>query len=146
MDVRPYITYPSATERVKVHNIGEVIARCYLNEPGQVSFSVIDYVPGWVIALHSHNTWELIIIDSSSDGPGYTFFGERWWIAEPGSAAFIPKGCRHAWSSGNAKGFKMLAIYGGSYQEAGRTYHVDPKTFQSISADEERKAVTWTVC
>ena len=74
MDIRPYITYPSATDTVEVHQIGEVVAKCYVNEPSQVSFGVIDYVPGWFIALHSHETWELIIIDSSSEGPGYTFF------------------------------------------------------------------------
>jgi len=144
MDIRPYITYPSAADTVEVHQIGEVVAKCYVNEPSQVSFGVIDYVPGWFIALHSHETWELIIIDSSSEGPGYTFFDGHWWRADPGSAVFLPKGCPHAWSSGNEKGFKMLWIYGGSHQEAGRTYHVDPEAFQPITRDEERKALTWT--
>ena len=144
MDIRPYITYPSATDTVEVHQIGEVVTKCYVNEPSQVSFGVIDYVPGWFIALHSHETWELIIIDSSSEGPGYTFFDGHWWRAAPGSAVFIPKTHPHAWSSGNEKGFKMLWIYGGSHQEAGRTYHVDPEAFKPITPAEEGKALTWT--
>ena len=142
--IRPYITYPSATGRLETHQIGEVANKCYVNEPDQVSFGVIDYIPGWFIALHSHETWELIIIDSSSEGPGYTFFDGRWWRAAPGSAVFIPKTYPHAWSSGNERGFKMLWIYGGSHQEAGRTYHVDPETFKPITQAEEGKAHTWT--
>lgn len=144
MDIRPYITYPSATDTVEVHQIGEVVAKCYVNEPSQVSFGVIDYVPGWFIALHSHETWELIIIDSSSEGPGYTFFDGHWWRADPGSAVFIPKTYPHAWSSGNEKGFKMLWIYGGAHEEAGRVYDADPQTFQPITRDEEKDAPIWT--
>ena len=144
MDIRPYIAYPSATDTVEVHQTGEIVNKCYVNEPSQVSFGVIDYVPGWFIALHSHETWEFIIIDSSSEGPGYTFFDGHWWRAAPGSAVFIPKTYPHAWSSGNEKGFKMLWIYGGSHQEAGRTYHVDPETFKPITPAEERKAPIWT--
>ena len=143
MDMMPYITYPNA-ESVEVHQIGATVTKCYINEPGQVSFGVMDYVPGWFIALHSHNTWELIIIDSSSEGPGYAFFDGHWWRADPGSAVFIPKGCQHAWSSGNDKGFKMLWIYACSHQEAGRTYHADPETFQPITPEEKRNALTWT--
>jgi len=142
--IRPYITYPSATSTVEMRQMGEVAQKCYVNEPSQVSFGVIDYIPGWFIALHSHQTWELIIIDSSSEGPGYTFFDGRWWRAAPGSAVFIPKTYPHAWSSGNEKGFKMLWIYGGSHQEAGRTYHVDPEAFKPITPAEERKAPIWT--
>jgi len=142
--IRPYITYPSATGTVKVRQTEAVVQKCYVNEPGQVSFGVIDYVPGWFIALHSHGTWELIIIDSSSEGPGYTFFDGRWWKAAPGSAIFIPRTYPHAWSSGNEKGFKMLWIYGGSHREAGRTYHVDPEAFKPITPAEERKAPIWT--
>jgi len=144
MGIRPYITYPGITGSAGVQQVGGVVAKCYVNEPSQVSFGVIDYVPGWFIALHSHETWELIIIDSSSEGPGYTFFDGHWWRADPGSAVFIPKTYPHAWSSGNEKGFKMLWIYAGSHQEAGRTYHVAPETFQPITPDEEGKALTWT--
>ena len=142
--IRPYITYPSATSTVEMRQMGEVAQKYYVNEPSQVSFGVIDYIPGWFIALHSHQTWELIIIDSSSEGPGYTFFNGCWWRAAPGSAVFIPKTYPHAWSSGNEKGFKMLWIYGGSHQEAGRTYHVDPEAFKPITPAEERKAPIWT--
>lgn len=144
MGIRPYITYPGITGSAEVQQVGEVVAKCYVNEPSQVSFGVIDYVPGWFIALHSHETWELIIIDSSSEGPGYTFFDGHWWRADPGSAVLIPKTYPHAWSSGNKKGFKMLWVYGGAHQEAGRTYHVDPETFRPITPDEEGKALTWT--
>lgn len=142
MDFRPYIVYPTS-ESVEAHQIGAVVAKCYINEPGQVSFGVIDYVPGWFIALH-HHTWELIIIDSSSEGPGYTFFDGHWWRADPGSGVFLPKGCPHAWSSGNEKGFKMLWIYGGSPEEAGRVYDADPETFQAITPEEKRSALIWT--
>ena len=144
MSIKPYITYPGITGSTEVQQLGKVVAKCYINESGQVSFGVIDYIPGWFIALHSHQTWELIIIDSSSEGPGYTFFDGHWWKADPGSAVFIPKTYPHAWSSGNKKGFKMLWIYAGSHQEAGRTYHLDPETFQPITPDEEEKAPTWT--
>jgi len=144
MGIKPYITYPGITGSAEVQQIGEVVTKCYINEPSQVSFGVIDYVPEWFIALHSHETWELIIIDSSSEGPGYTFFDGHWWKADPGSAVLIPKTYPHAWSSGNEKGFKMLWIYPSSHQERGRTYHVDPETFQPITPDEEGKALTWT--
>ena len=144
MTVRPYITYTNATESVGVDQIGAVIARCYVNEPGQVSFGVIDYVPGWFIALHHHHTWELIIIDSSSEGPGYTFFDSRWWRADPGSGVFIPKGHPHAWSAGNDKGFKMLWIYGGSHEEASRVYDCDQKNFQPITPSQESNCLIWT--
>ena len=144
MDGRPYITYPGITGSAEVQQVGEVVARCYINEPGEVSFGVIDYVPEWFIALHHHHTWELIIIDSSSEGSGYTFFEGQWWRADPGSAVFLPKGCPHAWSSGNDKGFKMLWVYGGAHEEAGRVYDTDPQTFQPITRDEERNAPIWT--
>jgi len=144
MSIKPYITYPGITGSAEVQQVGEVVTKCYVNEPGQVSFGVIDYIPGWFIALHSHQTWELIIIDSSSESPGYTFFDGHWWKADPGSAVFIPKTYPHAWSSGNKKGFKMLWIYPGSHQEAGRTYHLDTETFQPITPGEEGKAPIWT--
>jgi len=140
---RPYITYSNKDKRAEVQQVGPVVSTCYVNEPGQVSFGVIDYVPGWFIALHHHHTWELIIIDSSSAGPGYTFFEGHWWRAEPGSGVFIPRECPHAWSSGNIKGFKMLWIYGGSHEEAGRVYDADPETFQPITQQEEKNAFMW---
>ena len=73
MDQQPYIIYPSEVKQVEAGRVGEVINTCYIDEPGQVSFGVIDYVPGWRIPLHHHTTWELIIIDKSSAAPGYTF-------------------------------------------------------------------------
>lgn len=144
MNIRPYITYAHSTKSVEVHHIGLVVAKRYINEPGQVSFGTIDYVPGWFIPLHHHHTWELIIIDNSSEGPGYTFFDGHWWKADPGSGVFIPKGYPHAWSSGNNSGFKMLWIYGGSSQEADRINDVDPEAFRPITQEEESKAVAWT--
>jgi len=144
LDARPYITYSNTTDSVEVQHIGEVVTKCYINEPGKVSFGVIDYIPRWFIALHHHHIWELIIIDNSSEGPGYTFFNGYWWRADPGSAVFLPKGCPHAWSAGNDKGFKMLWIYGGSHEEAGRIYHGDAQTFQPITLEEERSALIWT--
>ena len=144
MSIRPYITYPSATESVELHQVGAVVAKCYINEPGQVSFGVVDYIPGWFTALHHHHTWELIIIDSSSEGIGYIFFDGCWWRADPGSAVFVPKEYSHAWSAGNDKGFKMLWIYGGSYEEAGRISDVDAHTFRPIAPEEESSALIWT--
>ena len=141
MNKEPCITYPS--KPLVIQRIDNVINKCFINENKQVSFGVIDYVPGWFIALHHHHTWELIIIDSSSAGSGYVLFRGCWWQAEPGSAVFIPKGFPHAWSSGNKKGFKMLWIYGGSHQEAGRLYDIDPQFFQPITREEEKKALTW---
>ena len=144
MDTRPYITYTSAIDTIEVQQIGEVVAKCYVNEPGQVSFGVIDYVPGWLIALHHHYTWELIIIDNSSEGPGYTFFDSRWWRADPGSGVYIPKGYPHAWSAGNDHGFKMLWIYGGSDEEASRVYDCDYREFQPITPNQESDCPIWS--
>ena len=144
MNKRPYITYPGKAKPSEVQQIGGVVSTCYVNETGQVSFGVIDYVPGWFIPLHHHNTWELIIIDSSSAGPGYTLFNGQWWRAEPGSGVFIRKGYPHAWSSGNDEGFKMLWIYGSSHEGADRIYDTDPETFQPITPEEEQRTSTWT--
>ncbi len=141
MNNKPYITYLS--KPLEIQKIDSVLSKCYVNEVGQVSFGTIDYIPGWFIALHHHYTWELIIIDCSSVGPGYTLFNGCWWRAEPGSAVFIPKGFSHAWSSGNDKGFKMLWVYGGSHEEADRLYDVDPQIFQPISQEEERAVFAW---
>jgi len=142
MNTRPYIVYPDMAKIVEL--AGTAVVKSYINEPGQVSFGVIDYVPGWFIALHHHQTWELIIIDNSSEGPGYTFFDGHWWQADPGSGIFFPKGCPHAWSAGNDKGFKMLWIYGDSHEKAGRIYEGDAQTFQPITLDEEKSALLWT--
>ncbi|OGG45870.1 MAG: hypothetical protein A3F84_17085 [Candidatus Handelsmanbacteria bacterium RIFCSPLOWO2_12_FULL_64_10] len=144
MSARPYIIYPDTAQSVEAGQLGAVVVKRYVDEPGQVSFGVIDYVPGWFIALHHHRTWELIIVDQSSDGPGYTFFEGRWWRADPGSGVFLPKGHPHAWSAGCERGFKMLWVYGGSVEEAGRIYDADPQTFQPISQGEERAAPAWT--
>ncbi|MDD5082330.1 MAG: AraC family ligand binding domain-containing protein [Dehalococcoidales bacterium] len=140
--IRPYITY--AAQPRETQQVGSVVSKSYINEAGQVSFGVIDYVPGWAIPLHHHHTWELILIDSSSAGPGYTFFEGRWWRAEPGSAVFVPRGFPHAWSSGNERGFKMLWVYGGAHEEASRVFDTDPQTFKSITREEERAAPRWS--
>ncbi len=144
MSTKPYIIYPDTARPVEVGKLGAVNIMCYVNEPGQVSFGVIDYVPGWFIATHHHHMWELIIVDNSSEGPGYTFFDGRWWRADPGSGVFLPKGVPHAWSAGNQHGFKMLWIYGGSLEEAGRIYDTDPATFQPITQEQECAASIWT--
>ncbi len=52
MGIRPYITYPGITGSAEVQQVGEVVDKCYVNEPSQVSFGVIDYVPGWFIASY----------------------------------------------------------------------------------------------
>jgi hypothetical protein len=143
MNARPFIVYPNS-ESVKVIPTGAAVVNCFIDEPGEVSFGTIDYVPGWFIALHHHHTWELIIIDGSSEGPGYTFFDGSWWRADPGCGVLLPKGYPHAWSSGNDKGFKMLWIYGGAHDEASRIYDTDPETFRPITPEEERKAPIWT--
>ena len=142
MVTKPYITYPKSP--ADVQRVGVVISKTYVNEPGQVGFGSIDYIPGWHISLHHHNVWELIIIDSGSVGPGFVMFGGRWWRAEPGSAVFVPNNSPHAWSSGNEKGFKMLWVYGGTHQEAGRIYDVEPEAFLGISREEERRATGWS--
>jgi quercetin dioxygenase-like cupin family protein len=137
----PYITYSS--KPLSTQQLGDVVIKAYVNEAGQVSFGVIDYVPGWNIPVHRHNTWELIIIDASSPNAGFVLFDSRWWRAEPGSSVFVPKGFPHAWSSGNDKGFKMLWVYGGAHEEAGRMYEGNPKAFKPISRSEEMASTMW---
>lgn len=144
MNQQPYIIYPSEGKQVEAGRVGEVVNTCYIDEPGQVSFGVIDYVPGWRIPLHHHTTWELIIIDKSSAAPGYTLFDGRWWRAEPGCGVFLPKGFPHAWSCANSKGFKMLWVYGDSAEKAGRIYDCDPAKFQAITEEQERNASIWS--
>jgi quercetin dioxygenase-like cupin family protein len=143
LNQQPYIIYPSGGQQVEAGQLNEVVVTRYIDEPGQVSFGTIDYVPGWHIALHHHNTWELIIIDGSSAGPGYTFFDGRWWRADPGSGVFVPRGYPHAWSCGNSKGFKMLWVYGDSATKAGRAYDTDPDSFRAITEEQEDGAGIW---
>jgi quercetin dioxygenase-like cupin family protein len=142
MSDKPYITY--VNNPLSTQQIGNVIIKAYVNEAGEVSFGVIDYVPGWYIPLHRHNTWELIIIDASSPSAGFVLFDRRWWRAEPGSSVFVPVGFPHAWSSGNEKGFKMLWVYGSTHEEAGRMYEGNPDTFKPISRSEENAAAIWS--
>lgn len=140
MTARPYITYPKPK---KTAGRAEVPGETFIDEPGQVCFGANDFAPGLFRALHGHHTWELVIVDSSSAGPGYIYFDGRWWRVDPGAAVFVPKGCPHAWSSGNTRGFKMLYIYGGSRAEAGRIWYVKPEEGECISLEEERNALTW---
>jgi quercetin dioxygenase-like cupin family protein len=143
MNQLPYIVYPGIRPPALAKEIGPVLSQIYINEPGQISFSTIDYIPGWHIAPHRHDIWELIIIDKSSPQAGFVFLDGRWWRAEPGSAVFVPRNYPHAWSSSNDGGFKMLGVYGGSIEEAGRRYDVDPKKFLGITREEERQAALW---
>ena len=141
MGAKPYIVYPD-TAQSAVSLEGGVINK-YISEPGQVSFGVIDFTSGLFRALHHHHTWELIIIDNSSEGPGYTFFDGHWWRVDPASAVFVPKGCSHAWSSGKNNGFKMLWVYGGTREEAGRVWEESFETARPITPEEERNAPRW---
>lgn len=145
MTAKPYITYPEEAEPSPAGGAtaSAVAPLIYVSEPGKVSFGVLNFVPGLVRSLHHHNTWELIIIDGSSKGPGYVFFDDTWWRADVGSAVFIPEGYSHAWSSGNDSGFKMLWIYGGTRKEAGRVYDADAERFSPITPEAERKARVW---
>ena len=141
MSERAYVVYP---ERAIFENpAADVSPKVFINEPGTVSFGTIDFPMHYIRALHRHKTWELIILDNSSEGPGYVFFDDLWWRVLPGSGVFVPKGLSHAWSSG-ANRFKMLWVYGGSRKEAGRILDVPEGTMQPISADEEKKARIWS--
>ena len=141
MEARPYIKYPKPYEP---GTAGEVSGTPLINEPGQVSFGVNDFKPGLFRALHGHYTWELVLVDSSSEGPGYVHFDGRWWRVDPGAAVFVPKGSAHSWSSGNTTGFRMIWIYGGARAEAGRIWYVKPEEGKCISPEEERNAPLWT--
>ena len=144
MNAKPYIISRETATPVEQGQLGNVVNMCFINAPGQVSFGDIDYVPGWFIALHHHHTWELIIVDNSSEGPGYTFFDGRWWRANPGSGIFFPKNFPHAWSAANNTSFKMLWVYGGSHEEADRIFDVDPECFSPISSGEEAETLVWS--
>ena len=143
-NVKPYIADISTATILEVDQFGVAFNRCYINEPGQVSFGVKDYTPGRFVSPHHHRTWELIIIDGSSEGPGYTFFDGYWWRVDPGSGVLIPKGYPNAWSAGSDKGFKMLWVYGGSLEEADRIMDGDIQGFHAIIPEEEKNALTWT--
>ncbi len=141
MTDRPYITYRKPQKPCAK---GEVPGAIFINEPGQVSFGANDFSPGLFRPLHGHHTWELIIVDGASDGPGYVNFEGRWWRVDPGAAVYVPKGCPHAWSSGETKGFRMLWVYGGAREEAGRIWHVKPEEGKAITPEEELNAPVWT--
>jgi quercetin dioxygenase-like cupin family protein len=143
LNVKPYIADINTATILEVDQLGCVFNRCYIDEPEQVSFGVKDYAPGRFVSPHHHRTWELIIIDSSSEGPAYTFFDGYWWRVHPGSAVFIPKGYPNGWSAGRDKGFKMLWVYGGSLEEADRIIDIDTQDFHAITPAEEKNALTW---
>lgn len=141
MNAKPHIADISTATILEVDQFGDTFNRCYIDEPGQVSFGVKDYTPGRFVSPHHHRTWELIIIDGSSEGPGYTFFDGYWWRVDPGSGVLIPKGYPNAWSAGSNRGFKMLWVYGGSLEEADRIIDVNTQDFHAITPEEEREAL-----
>jgi quercetin dioxygenase-like cupin family protein len=142
MSDKPYMIYPS-TATTHGESGAKVTSKLFINEPGKVCYGTADFIPGWSVALHTHNTWEIIIVGGESEGPGYVFFDDQWWRADPGSALFVPKGFVHAWSAGNHNGFKMLWIYKGSVEEAGRNWVEDYRPAPLISPEEEEKASVW---
>jgi quercetin dioxygenase-like cupin family protein len=141
MEAKPYIKYPKPYQP---GGDAEVSGTPLIDEPRQVSFGINDFKPGIFRPLHGHHTFELILVDSSSEGPGYIHFDGRWWRVDPGAAVFVPKGSVHSWSSGNTKGFRMLWIYGGARAEAGRIWHEKPEEGKGISPEEEKNAPVWT--
>jgi len=141
MTARPYIRYP---KRPKPGPGMTVPGETLIDEPGQACFGANDFAPGLCRALHGHHVWELVIVDGSSEGPGYIQFDGRWWRVDPGAAVFVPKKYPHAWSSGNSKGFRMLYLYGGSREEAGRIWYVPPDQGRCISPEEEKNAPIWS--
>ena len=78
MDAKPYIVYPEMAEVIG-EKLGQLLPKCFVNEPGQVSYGIVDFVPGRSLALHTHHTWELILVDRSSKAPGFTRFAGHWW-------------------------------------------------------------------
>ena len=141
MEGRPYIKYPKPYRPCTAEENSGVP---FINEPGQVCFGLTDFRRGDFRALHGHHTWEMIMVDSRSEGAGYVFFEGQWWRAEPGAVVFVPKGIVHSWSAGNTTGFRMIWIYGGAQAEAGRVWHEKPEEGRSISPEEERNATVWT--
>lgn len=83
MTARPYIMYP---KRPKPDPGMTVPGETLIDEPGQACFGANDFAPGLCRALHGHHTWELVIVDGSSAGPGYIQFDGRWWRVDPGAA------------------------------------------------------------
>ena len=138
-----YIVYPDTAEVVSEPGM-EMAAWHFISEPGRISFGVVDFVPGRAVKLHTHDTWEVIIIDGGSEGPGFVYFDGQWWRADPGSAVFVPKGLVHAWSAGNHNTFKMLWLYEGTLEEAGRTWVDETRPSHLISPEEEKTALKWT--
>ena len=143
MNEQPYMIYSDTVTEHGEPEV-EVISKLFINEPGKVCFGTVDFVPGWSVALHTHDTWEIIIVGGESEGPGYVFFHDQWWRADPGSALFVPKGFVHGWAAGNYNGFKMLWLYQGSVAEAGRNWVEDYRHSSIISPVEEKNALVWT--
>ena len=141
MTERPYIAYP---KRPKPGSGITVPGEILIDEHGKACCGANDFVPGLFRPLHGHHTWELVIVDGSSEGPGYIFFDGCWWRVDSGAAVFVPKRCPHAWSSGNTRGFRMLYVYGGSKEEAGRIWYGKPEEGRCISPEEEANAPAWT--
>ena len=53
MSEKPYIVYPKKTLPLVA---GQTVpANVFVNEPGKVSFGVLDFVPGLVRAPHHHD-------------------------------------------------------------------------------------------
>jgi quercetin dioxygenase-like cupin family protein len=142
MRAETYVVYPHTAKIITEAKV-EVVGRLYINEAGRVCFGSTDFAPRSSVALHSHNSWEVIFVDTGSEGPGFVFFDNKWWRADPGTAVFVPKGLVHGWSAGNSKGFKMLWTYEGSVEEAGRNWAKDHRASQSIGVAEERDATLW---
>ena len=143
MGNRPYIVYPDK-DKVKTKHVGQVVRRDYIDEPGQVSCGMNEFVSGAFRPLHHHHVWEISIIDRSSEGPAYILLDGQWWRADPGSVVFIPEGYPHAWSTGSSKGFRVMWFLGGSVAEGSRVLDTDPETFQPITPEEEQSTSTWT--
>jgi len=133
---KPFISYENVAKPLEVSDLGVPFNLCYLNEPGKVSFGIKDYATGLSIPLHHHHTWEIIVIDYISEGPGYIFFDREWWRSDPGTAVFIPSEYPNAWSAGK-RSFRMLWIYGGCLEETGRVLDIDTRANQAITPEEE---------
>ena len=143
---KPAISHSKVARQIEVNDAGVPFNLCYVDEPGKVSFGIKDYAPGVFIPLHHHHTWELVIIDSISEGPGYIFFDEKWWRCDPETVVFIPNEYPCAWSAGR-KSFRMLWIYGGSLEETGRVLDLDTRADCAITPEEEYRAPspdTWS--
>jgi quercetin dioxygenase-like cupin family protein len=141
MTDKPYVAYPGSGR--PGGPAASPFSATYVSEPGKVSFGVQEFPPHYIRSLHRHNLWELIIIDGSSEGPGYVFFDGRWWSILPGAGVFVPRGYPHSWSSGKNR-FKMLWVYGGSRDEAGRIYDVPEGEARPITEEEEKAATLWS--